>query len=77
MAIAFCAACDRLVYSNSRVDDECPVCSGPLVETEETIKKRIIYLESSPPDTVVVTDLPAHRSRSTSRADDQAKEGTP
>ena len=64
MAIAFCSACDRLVYTNRRDEQECPVCSGPLVETEDTIRKRIIYLEPSPSDTVTVTDLPAQKAES-------------
>lgn len=29
MAIAFCSACDRLVYIGARDSEECPVCSGP------------------------------------------------
>jgi DNA-directed RNA polymerase subunit M/transcription elongation factor TFIIS len=73
MAIAFCPACDRLVYTSGPDSDECPVCSGPLAETEETISKRVIYLESSPPDTVIVTDLPARRSESKEARDKESK----
>ena len=74
MAIAFCSACDRLVYTNGRAQQECPVCLGPLAETEEAIRKRVIYLESSPADTVMVTDIPAQRSKA---ENEETKEGKP
>lgn len=52
---------------------------GALPETEEVIKKRTIYLETSPPNTAVVTDLPAQNSESRVGQDDRAqqKEGKP
>ena len=74
MAIAFCSACDRLVYIGARDSEECSVCSGPLRETEEIIKKRTIYLETSPPDTAVVADLPAQKSESRVGGDDRAQQ---
>jgi DNA-directed RNA polymerase subunit M/transcription elongation factor TFIIS len=74
MAIAFCPACDRLVYINKRDAEECPVCSGPLEETEETIRKRVIYLESSPADTVIVADLPTQKSENADH-NEEMKEG--
>jgi hypothetical protein len=74
MAIAFCPACDRLVYINKRDAEECPVCSGPLEETEETIRKRVIYLETSPVDTVIVADVPAQKSENAGHHE-ETKEG--
>jgi hypothetical protein len=47
---------------------------GPLAETEEAIRKRVIYLESSPADTVMVTDIPAQRSKA---ENEETKEGKP
>ena len=74
MAIAFCSACDRLVYTNKREAEECPVCSGPLEETEETIRKRDIYLESPPANKVIVADLPAQTSENADH-NEEMKEG--
>jgi uncharacterized protein YbaR (Trm112 family) len=42
MAIVFCPNCQSSVYLMSTEDQDCPVCSGSLNETEETIKDRII-----------------------------------
>jgi uncharacterized protein YbaR (Trm112 family) len=42
MAIVFCPNCQSSLYLMSSEDQVCPVCSGSLDETEETIKDLII-----------------------------------
>ena len=41
MAIAFCGACDCQVYVVRRDEPLCPRCSSSLLETRETISKRV------------------------------------
>jgi uncharacterized protein YbaR (Trm112 family) len=41
MAIVFCPNCQSSIYLSSD-EQECPVCSGSLNETEDTIKDLII-----------------------------------
>jgi hypothetical protein len=42
MAVVFCPNCESSIYLMSSEEQACPVCSGNLKETEETIKDRIL-----------------------------------
>ena len=77
MPIVFCPACDRHLYVDKREIDECPTCSAPLAETEETIRKRIVHLEPVREGTDIVLELPAGKSevRMNGEYREKAKEG--
>ena len=41
MAIAFCASCGQNVYLSHDEQEECPLCSAGLAETEDAIRLRL------------------------------------